>query len=115
VIHCLTRQLVDGCQLYEAMDGAEALAQLRRTPVDLLISGMNLPTMHGLELLRAIKSDTTLRHIPVLLLSSETRQEFVFEAAALGAAAYLRIPFTQDALWAKVKPLLQEGEPSQSC
>jgi CheY-like chemotaxis protein len=106
VVHCLTRKLRDGCQFHEVTDGSEALDQLRCAPVDLIITGMNLSTMNGLELLHAVKSESTLRHIPVLLLSAEARHEFVLEAAQLGAAAYLRKPFTQDALWAKVRPLL---------
>ncbi len=87
----------------EAADGAAALEQLRSTAFDAVISDIDMPTMGGLELLSAIKTDARLRHLPVLIVAGEARKEDIVRCAQVGAAAYLVKPFSRAALEEKMR------------
>ena len=82
--------------VYEAGDGAEALAALQKAKVDLILSDINMPNMDGLEFLGKLKADDRLKHVPVIMVSTEGSQTKVLEAVQLGAAGYVRKPFTPD-------------------
>lgn len=72
-----------------ATDGLEALAVLRREPVDLVVSDVDMPRLDGFELTRRIKADPKTRDLPVVLvtaLDSPEQQELGLDA---GADAYL--------------------------
>lgn len=58
----------------EAKDGVEALKKLRADTYDLVVSDWNMPNMTGIELLREIRADTKLRHLPVLMVSAEAKR-----------------------------------------
>jgi two-component system, chemotaxis family, chemotaxis protein CheY len=106
IIRCIQQTQLSVEKLVEAGDGEEALALLRANKIDLLLSDINMPKMSGLELLSAVKADPALKHIPVLLISTEGRVETVVEAANLGAAGYVKKPFTPAEIQAKLEPLL---------
>jgi two-component system chemotaxis response regulator CheY len=106
IIRCIQQTQLPIEKLVEAADGDEALALLRAGKIDLLLSDINMPKMSGLELLSAVKADPALKHIPVLLISTEGRVETVVEAANLGAAGYVKKPFTPAEIQAKLEPLL---------
>jgi len=82
--------------VWEAADGLEALKTLDANPVDVLLTDINMPNMNGLELLRRLKSDPRLKQIPVIIISTESGQSTVMEAVELGAAGFIRKPFTSD-------------------
>lgn len=82
--------------VHEAGDGAEALLVLKKAKVDLILSDINMPNMDGLEMLAKLKSDENLKHVPVIMVSTEGSQTKVLEAVQLGAAGYVRKPFTPD-------------------
>lgn len=97
-----------GCgDVEEAEDGAVALKLLRARSFDFVVSDTNMPNMNGLELLRAIKADATLKHIPVLMVTAEARKEDIAIAAQSGAAGYVVKPFTKSTLEGKVRKILQ--------
>lgn len=79
--------------LHVARDGKEALALLesmKRAKVpDLVLLDLNMPRMSGREVLRAIKSDAALAHVPVVVISSSNRDEDVSLAKSLGAAGFV--------------------------
>lgn len=78
-----------GYRVRLAVDGVEALEQLRREPPDLVIADLTMPRMDGFELLRHVKSDQALSPIPVIIVSSlETREERE-RGLSLGAEAYI--------------------------
>lgn len=58
----------------EAKDGVEALKKLRADTYDFVVSDWNMPNMTGIELLREIRADTKLRHLPVLMVSAEAKR-----------------------------------------
>lgn len=86
----------------EAEDGAMALGLLQKEPFDFVISDWNMPNMTGLELLKAIRADSNLKDIPVLLITAEALKENVVAAVKAGANGYIVKPFTPDTLQGKI-------------
>ena len=91
----------------EAEDGVEALAKLRAEPFDFVVSDWNMPNMTGIELLRAIRADEKLKHLPVLMVTAEAKKENIIEAAKAGASGYVVKPFTAATLDEKLKKIFQ--------
>lgn len=88
--------------VYEAGDGVEALEVLKKSSVNLILSDINMPNMDGLQLLRAIKNDGPWKDVPVVMITTEGSQARVMEAVQLGAAGYVRKPFTADQIKEKI-------------
>jgi len=89
----------------EAEDGVEALAKLRSSQFDFVVSDWNMPNMTGLELLKEIRKDEKLKHLPVLMVTAEAKKENIIEAAQSGATGYVVKPFTAAALDEKLKKI----------
>ena len=92
----------------EAEDGAIALNMLKGAKYDFVVSDINMPNMNGFDLLKSIKAEETLRHIPVLMVTAEARKEDIVLAAQSGAAGYIVKPFTKATLEEKVQKILQK-------
>ena len=90
----------------EAEDGAVALGMLKKGKYDFVVSDINMPNMNGFELLKAVKADDQLKHLPVLMVTAEARKEDIVLAAQSGAAGYIVKPFTKATLEAKVQKIL---------
>ncbi len=98
-----------GCHhVDEAEDGAIALNMLRAQKFDFVVSDINMPNMNGFELLKAIKADDGLKHLPVLMVTAEARKEDIVLAAQSGAAGYIVKPFTKATLEEKVQKIVQK-------
>jgi two-component system chemotaxis response regulator CheY len=89
----------------EAEDGVDALNKLRGGDFDFVVSDWNMPNMTGIELLRAIRADATLKHLPVLMVTAEAKRENIIEAAQAGASGYVVKPFTAGTLDEKLKKI----------
>lgn len=92
--------------IHEAGDGLEALALLEKQTVGLILSDINMPNMDGLEMLSKIKSNDTYKSVPVIMITTEGNQNKVMEAVNLGAAGYVRKPFTTEQIKEKLTGLL---------
>ena len=92
----------------EAEDGAVALSMLKAGKYDFVVSDINMPNMNGFDLLKALKADPSLRHLPVLMVTAEARKEDIVLAAQTGAAGYIVKPFTKVTLEEKVQKILQK-------
>ena len=90
----------------EAEDGVVALAMLRASRYDFVVSDINMPNMNGFELLKAIKADAGLKSLPVLMVTAEAKKEDIVAAAQGGAAGYIVKPFTKGTLEEKVQKIL---------
>lgn len=90
----------------EAEDGAVALNMLKNGSFDFVVSDINMPNMNGFELLKAIKADPSIKHIPVLMVTAEARKEDIVLAAQSGASGYIVKPFTKATLEEKVKNIM---------
>jgi CheY-like chemotaxis protein len=80
-------------------DGEQAMAYLRRedgyadaTRPDLILLDLNLPRMSGMEVLREVKADSTLRMIPVVILTTSEAEEDIIHSYQLHANAYVSKP-----------------------
>jgi len=98
-----------GClNVDEAEDGVAALAKLRAQTFDFVISDVNMPNMSGFDLLKGIKADAALKHLPVLMVTAEARKEDIVLAAQNGAAGYIVKPFTKATLEDKLQKIMQK-------
>ncbi len=93
-------------KIFEAGDGNEALELLKTENVNLILSDINMPNMDGLQLLGHIKADARLARVPVIMITTEGGQAKVMEAVQLGAAGYVRKPFTADQIKEKLVGLV---------
>jgi two-component system chemotaxis response regulator CheY len=92
----------------EAEDGAVALNKLRNGRFDFVVSDINMPNMNGFQLLKEIKTDEKLKHIPVLMVTAEARKEDIVLAAQSGAAGYIVKPFTKATLEDKLVNIIKK-------
>ena len=92
----------------EAEDGVVALNMLRQTKYDFVVTDINMPNMNGFDLLKAIKTEEGLKHLPVLMVTAEARKEDIVLAAQTGAAGYIVKPFTKATLEEKVQKIMQK-------
>jgi two-component system chemotaxis response regulator CheY len=88
--------------IIEAGDGREALDALKAQKVDLILSDINMPNMDGIELLGQLKANEAWAKLPVIMVSTEGSQAKVLEAVELGAAGYVRKPFSADQIKEKL-------------
>jgi two-component system chemotaxis response regulator CheY len=93
----------------EANNGLEALDLLRLEGVDIVLTDINMPLMDGEELLRALKADSALQSIPVLVLSTDRSASRVKQMLDLGAGGYVGKPFLPGDLGGEMTKLLVGG------
>lgn len=92
----------------EAEDGSTALAKLKAGKFDFVVSDWNMPNMTGIELLKAVRADPALKHLPVLMITAEAKKENIVEAAQAGASGYIVKPFTVATLDEKLNKILNK-------
>lgn len=81
----------------EAADGREAQELFDGRAIDLLITDFNMPIMNGAELIQKVRSLSAYSYIPILLLTTEVRQEKIQQAMDGNITAFIKKPFdTQD-------------------
>lgn len=97
--------------IYEAGDGQQALEVLKTQKIALVLSDINMPTMDGLQLLASVTTSAQWRHIPVVMITTEGGEAKVGEAVRLGAAGYVRKPFTADQIKEKLTGILESAVP----
>ena len=91
----------------EADDGSTALPKLQSNPYDIVLLDWNMPTMTGLELLKAVRSDENLKGIPVIMVTAEALKDNIVAAAQAGVNDYIVKPFTAATLEEKIKKVLK--------
>jgi two-component system chemotaxis response regulator CheY len=91
--------------VFEAGDGIEALATLKKEKIGLVLSDINMPNMDGLEFLTKVKEEAIWKDLPIIMISTEGSQTKVLEAVERGAAGYVRKPFTADQIKEKLTGL----------
>jgi two-component system phosphate regulon response regulator PhoB len=101
----------EGFQVASAMDGASGLAQIRKTPPDILLLDLMLPKLSGLDICKEIRRDTTLNKLPILMLTARGEEADRVVGLEMGADDYVTKPFSPRELGARVKALLRRTEP----
>jgi two-component system sensor histidine kinase/response regulator len=89
-----------------AKDGVDALKVLRAQHVDVVLSDWNMPVMTGLELLKAVRSDDRLRHLPFLMITAEAERPRVEQAVANGVTALVLKPYAPSQLLDRIEKAL---------
>ena len=89
----------------EAENGQEALSKLRADSFGFVVSDWNMPVMPGIEMLRAIRADEKLKHIPVLMVTAEAQKENLIEAIQAGVNNYVVKPFTAETMQEKINKI----------
>ncbi len=90
-------------KIVEAQDGSDALDMLKKEEVGLIVSDWNMPKMTGLDLLKAVRGDDSLKGIPFVMVTAEGMKENVVEAVKSGVSNYIVKPFTPEAFTEKIE------------
>ncbi len=93
-------------KVFEAGNGAEALAVLAKAPVDLILCDINMPVMDGLEFVKRLATMQSAKRIPVVMITTEGSENYVIQALSAGAKGYIRKPFTPDQVKEHVLPVV---------
>ena len=103
----------EGYTVLSAASGEAAWRILGETPVDLLVLDLMLPGMDGLELTRRMKNESSMRKIPIVMLSAKGEEVDIVTGLELGADDYVTKPFSPRVLTARIRAVLRrQTEPS---
>ncbi|MBF0497153.1 MAG: response regulator [Deltaproteobacteria bacterium] len=89
----------------DASEGVTAFQLLKSKKFDFIICDWNMPVMNGLELLKKVREDETLRHIPFMMITAEALRENIIQAVQEGVTQYIVKPFSQKTLQEKMKAI----------
>ncbi len=92
----------------EADDGTTALAVLKKQKIDFILADWNMPKMSGLELLKAVRGDASLKDTPFLMVTAEAQKEKVLQGVQAGVTNYIVKPFTADTFNEKLTKILDK-------
>lgn len=87
----------------EAEDGVQALSKLKSGSYGLIVTDWNMPNMEGIDLLRNIRKEESIKDLPVLMVTAEAEKEKVIEAIKAGVDNYIVKPFTAEVLKEKLE------------
>lgn len=100
---------LQGHSFLEAATGLEAIEQLAVASVHLIVLDLNMPDMHGIDVLRFVRRQPQYQELPVVVLSTRSDDASRERAAQAGATTYLTKPFTPQVLAATVDTLLADA------
>lgn len=90
LLNAFSKMIVSlGHEVLEATDGEEALAIAQQEHPDLIITDLNMPRMDGMELIENLRKDETLREVPVVILTSESRSKTIAKGLSQGVVDYI--------------------------
>lgn len=95
-------------KIVEADDGSTALAVLKKGKVDLIVSDWNMPEVTGLELLKAVRGDESMKNVPFLMVTAEGQKDSVVQAVQAGVDNYVVKPFTADTIKEKLEQIFNK-------
>ena len=90
----------------EATDGSMALQKLRQQDFGFVISDWNMEPMTGMQLLREVRADDKLKHLPFIMITAESKSENVVAAKQAGVSNYIVKPFSAKTLKSKMTSVL---------
>ncbi len=110
LIHKMFEVMLRSHRLVHAEDGIDGIQKLaEHADIELILLDINMPRMNGLEFLREVKNDEALSTIPVVVVSTEGKDEDTERAMKLGATAYITKPFQSESILAIVSRLTMSG------
>lgn len=100
---------LDGVTFSEAASGLEALERLSFEPVSMLVLDLNMPDIHGIEVLKFVRAHSQLKDTPVLVLTTRGDESSRAAAMEAGASVYLTKPFSPQVLASLARQMLGAG------
>jgi len=94
------------CEFVEASSGLEAIERLALGPIELMVLDLNMPDMHGIDVLRFVRQQPSMRQLPVIVLTTRGDDASRNIAQEAGATAYMTKPFLPYALADTARELL---------
>ncbi len=114
LIHSMYRLVLNrykNCKIVDAMNGLEALDVLsRENDFDLLLLDINMPVMNGLQFMGKIKKENLYGHIPIVVISTEGKEEDTLMALKLGASGYVVKPFKPNMLYELIDKIVAKKQ-----
>jgi two-component system chemotaxis response regulator CheY len=114
LVHQMYRILLmryKGCKIVDAMNGLEALEILsRENDFDLIILDINMPVMNGVQFMEKFRENGRFQHIPVIVISTEGREEDTLKMLKLGAKGYITKPLKPEVLHSLIEKLVGKKE-----
>jgi two-component system, chemotaxis family, chemotaxis protein CheY len=107
VVACL--RPLPGLGFTHASSGLEAIERLTLKPYDLIVLDLNMPDIGGIEVVEFVRGQDTLRHLPIVMVTTRGDEESRTKALAAGADRFMTKPFTPAAILAEVQGLLTGG------
>ena len=95
-----------GYDVIEAVDGQDALEKINASKIDMLITDMNMPNMGGIELILKVRAISSIKFIPIIMLTTESQASKKQEGKKAGATGWIVKPFRPEQLVAVVKKVL---------
>jgi two-component system chemotaxis response regulator CheY len=93
----------------EAEDGQIALNMLRSNPqIEFVVSDWNMPNMTGIELLKSVRADAKLKHLPFLMVTAEADKDNIVEAVKSGVSNYIVKPFNAATMKEKIDKIFKK-------
>ena len=97
-------------EFLEAASGLQAIERLALGSIGLILLDLNMPDMHGLEVLQFVRSHEKYRNVPIAVLTTRGDEESRAAALKAGASAYLTKPFSPEVLGREVRKLFAGGD-----
>ncbi len=104
----------EGFEVITATDGRDAMTVLQDHTPDVMLLDIEMPRMDGFEVVAAMRSSPTLKHIPIIMITSRTGDKHRERALSLGANRYMGKPYQEDQLLATINELIEEKAKAES-
>lgn len=95
-----------GYEVFEAINGKDALTKIKSKPVDLVITDLNMPVMDGVEFIKSLRGEPDFRYTPIVMLTTESSPEKKAAGKEAGATGWMVKPFKPEDLIGVVKRLI---------
>ncbi len=92
-----------------AASGLEAIEKLSLRPYELLLLDMNMPDIGGLEVVEFVRSQDTLKDLPIIMITTRGDDASREQALSVGASRFLTKPFTPEGLLSEVRSLIDSA------
>jgi len=112
IIACLRG--VDGLHFSEAASGLEAIERLSLSAFDLMFLDLNMPDIGGFEVVEFVRSQDTLKALPIIVVTTRGEEATRTRALELGASSFMTKPFNPEAVVSELRALLADrlGKPT---
>lgn len=93
----------------EACDGKDALAKMKVSSFDFIITDWNMPEMDGMAFVTNIRGSSDYKEVPVLMVTTRSVKDDIVDAIKAGVNSYIVKPFTPDVLKEKIEQVLEKA------